>query len=326
MAPPCPPPEHHRWLLRSLRLAVALVALGSSIVSTFDPLEKDETPDVDEPRVPWHNSDGRGSAIEFFGDPSPGLPQRTCFHHYGHEAEDQRGEHVRKAWAETKCHYPFDYTCVMIEGSAEMQPYVYKQSYQRGCHFRCPCPDSQPWQEWYQTQYSGNENWRQRVALYRRWEKHCILDKPPTGYAIGSSALPWEKSKPLVVRCCKKHWDWIGHPNDTMKHEVGTLTTADRGVIEVPRFRENYNRSVDVRIGYWGTEKPKAQPPVLLDPDHVMWGAENCNGWGSNVRLSQAPRPHVYADWELEVLKAGGTVYRRNQEAHAKTHTWPAGS
>jgi hypothetical protein len=67
------------------------------------------------------------------------------------------------------------------------------------------------------------------------------------------------------VRCCKKHWDWIGNPDDTKKHPTS------------PRFVEDYNRSSLAKIGYWGDEDMLAQPPIMLNDDDVRDGAENCN-------------------------------------------------
>merc|ERR1712159_422673 len=98
-------------------------------------------------------------------------------------------------------------------------------------------------------------------------EKQCFMQSPPSAYAIASSALPLVQSKPINVRCCKKHWDWIAHPNDTRIHPT------------TPKFAENYNRTVDARIGFWGTEIPLAQPPVMLVEEAVVTGAENCNNW-----------------------------------------------
>jgi hypothetical protein len=71
------------------------------------------------------------------------------------------------------------------------------------------------------------------------------------------------------VRCCKKHWDWIGHPNDTKKHPVPSMR----------KYVADYNRTALARIGYWGFENEKAQPPILLDDLNVQEGAENCNSW-----------------------------------------------
>ena len=69
------------------------------------------------------------------------------------------------------------------------------------------------------------------------------------------------------MRCCKKHWNWIGHPNDTRKHPTR------------PRYAEDYNRSLESRIGYFGYERPLEQPPHFLQQERVETLAENCNAW-----------------------------------------------
>merc|ERR1711934_792990 len=91
----------------------------------------------------WSNRGTNGAVLEFIGDPSPGLAQRMCYHYYGH-TPNRNG----KEWDVVNCSWPFDFTCVALSGEAEMEVYQFKTSYVRGCHFRCPCPESQPWQEW----------------------------------------------------------------------------------------------------------------------------------------------------------------------------------
>jgi len=217
----------------------------------------------------WNNVDQNKDPLEFVGDPSPGLKQRRCYHYYGHTAT-RNG----KEWATTACNDPFDHVCLLIKGEAELEDYVFATSFVRGCHFRCPCPESQPWEQWYK---GATDNWMRDPSVNhaldtagvtnRRWEKKCFMQTPPKAYAITSRAMTFSMHKPIYVRCCKKHWDWIGHANDTKKH---------------PRHPQDIrlvNRSVDVRVGWWGNEYPKAQPPIMLDPEEVTWGAEDCNDW-----------------------------------------------
>jgi len=130
----------------------------------------------------WNYRDVAGDEIKFLGDPSPGLAQRSCKHYYG-PVPTKSG----KEWANRTCSAPFDQVCIMIKGQAEVEAYKFEMSYVRGCFYRCPCPDSQPWVEW----YMGRPGDPHRIM--RRWEKRCILQTPPRGYAIGSDALPFPK-------------------------------------------------------------------------------------------------------------------------------------
>lgn len=213
----------------------------------------------------WNYRNLDGNPIEFKGDPSPGLNQRTCKHYYGQIAPKDG-----KEWASVNCTAPFDQVCVMLKGEAELRAYYFEMSYVRGCHFRCPCPDSQPWVEWYMG-VPGNIHGH-NIKL--RWEKKCTLQTPPQAYTAASDALPFTKAKKLEVRCCKKHWEWLGHPNDTRKHPTH------------PKFAENYNRSVEARIGYFGKELPNAQPPVMLNEEAVWKAAEDCNDWPDDDPMS----------------------------------------
>lgn len=87
---------------------------------------------------------------------------------------------------------------------------------------------------------------------------------PHSNFHFGNSP----QARGLHVRCCKKHWDWIGHVNDTRKHPTR------------PRFAEDYNVTAMARIGWWGKmEDYTAQPPDVFDDNNVMWGAENCNAY-----------------------------------------------
>jgi len=231
-----------------------------------------------DPRNQWRKVDEKGKVTTFLGDPSPGLQQRSCYSYFG-----QTSERDGKEWASAKCNAPFDQVCMAIKGEAELKPYEFTTSYIRGCHFRCPCPDAQPWVEWYHSDAYGGEEWRFTGSIRRHWEKICFLQHPPKGYAVGSNALPFSMAKGLNVRCCKKHWNWIGHPNDTKKHPV----------IKMRKFVEDYNRSALARIGYWGKENPLAQPPEFLDDLNVQEGAENCNMWPTSdpmVPLDEIPK------------------------------------
>lgn len=216
---------------------------------------------------PWTTLDENQKEIQWVGDdPSYGLKQRSCYSYHGH-VEGAAG----KTWSKVNCTAPFDNVCIMISGHAEMTDYNFKKSYQRGCHFTCPCPIQQPWVEWSRNHGGLNKQQRFEGAVFRHWEKTCELPHPPKNYDLGSTTLTWPQSHPMKIRCCKKHWDWIGHPNDTMKHPTR------------PTFRKDVNRTVDLRIGYFGTEQPIAQPPLMLQEDWVKEAAEDCNGWGSTL-------------------------------------------
>ena len=132
----------------------------------------------------WNYRNLDGNPIEFKGDPSPGLNQRTCKHYYGQIAPKDG-----KEWASVNCTAPFDQVCVMLKGEAELRAYYFEMSYVRGCHFRCPCPDSQPWVEWYMG-VPGNIHGH-NIKL--RWEKKCTLQTPPQAYTAASDALPFTK-------------------------------------------------------------------------------------------------------------------------------------
>jgi len=154
------------FVLASCLLAMARVGFGS------------------DPNM-WNYRDDNGGWIATTGDPSPGLNQRTCYHYYGPEPTRDG-----KEWATVKCNAPFDQVCILLKGEAELLPYEFRMSYVRGCHFRCPCPDSQPWVEWYKG-YPGNDAYRDEHNIFRRWEKKCVLETPPKAYAVASSALPF---------------------------------------------------------------------------------------------------------------------------------------
>merc|ERR1711988_582833 len=239
----------------------------------------------------WTNLNSRGQRLDFVGDPSPGLTQRRCYSYYGDQATRSG-----KEWATTECNAPFDFVCILLKGEAEITDYNFRMSYVRGCHFTCPCPEEQPWEEWYMGPRDESlrathhnlagpldEPFRYGV-LNRHWEKSCFLQAPPTSYAVASKVLPFARHKPLEVRCCKKHWDWIGHENDTKKHP------------RFPTFRKDVNRSVDVRIGWWGNEKPLAQPPVYYDENDVRWSAENCNNWPDEDPMTPWDQTAFYID------------------------------
>ena len=149
------------------------------------------------PENMWKNQGARGEKLEFSppeGDPSPGLYQRTCYHYYGHV-----GPRDGKEWAQVKCNAPFDKVCIMLKGDAEIAPYVFKDSYVRGCHWRCPCPETQPWEEWYMADGIGDEEWRLQHAVKRHWEKKCFLQHPPREYAVASTALPFTQVSTKLV-------------------------------------------------------------------------------------------------------------------------------
>jgi hypothetical protein len=239
----------------------------------------------------WKNYDNNG-IIEKMGDPSPGLYMRTCYQYFGHKAT-----RVGREWSTVECKAPFNFVCVAIKGMAEMEDYEFQESYIRGCHFRCPCPDSQPWVEWYRA-YVGDEAHRLETAFRRHWEKKCVMQAPPAAYDIGSRTLPFPKHKPIEVRCCKKHWDWIGHPNDTRKHPT------------TPKFVEDYNRTQDVRIGHWGVEtdglegRPRTYPIKYLDEQWVMWGADSCNKWQDEDMMLDWDKT-AYYEIEMTGVNAG---------------------
>jgi hypothetical protein len=139
-----------------------------------------------DPRNQWQNTDENGKRTTFLGDPSPGLSQRTCYHYYG-DTPNRAG----KEWATTKCTAPFDQVCVAVKGQAELTPYKFTEAFIRGCHFRCPCPDAQPWVEWYQSERRDD---RFGYSIKRHWEKICFLQSPPSGYAVSSNTLPFSQA------------------------------------------------------------------------------------------------------------------------------------
>lgn len=138
------------------------------------------------PENMWKQRDHNGDYLTTLGDPSPGLNQRTCYSYYGPEPT-----RAGKEWPQVACKAPFNQVCISIKGEAELEPYKFRMSYVRGCHFRCPCPDAQPWKEWYMAEKNGDPAYRLRAGVKRHWEKKCFMQHPPKGYAVASAALPF---------------------------------------------------------------------------------------------------------------------------------------
>merc|ERR1711977_461280 len=125
-----------------------------------------------EPWEGWHKH------AEVVGDPSPGLNMRRCNGYYG-----QRQHAGGSDWAYTECAAPFNQVCIWVDGMAELKKYEFTRSYQRSCHFRCPCNDTIPWEEWAygdpksprQVWASGGKSGNYRGVIQIRWEKKCKM-------------------------------------------------------------------------------------------------------------------------------------------------------